>query len=820
MGACFDMWNKLSHSIIKYRLPLLGLIGLITLFMGYHGLNAEMTYNYDAVVPKSDPQMIEMEKFRNEFGQDGTIVAFGIQDSSLFTPENFKKYFELSKALKEVEHINEVISLPLIQKMVKAPEGRKFNLVPIFEEIPTNQKDLDSLLTLADEQKFFSQRLINKESGAVMMLVSISGDVINSPVRVSVTKNITKLGEAFEKDTGIKMRYAGLPFVRSVISGQITQELKIFLSLSVAVTGLILLLFFRTWDAFVFPMIIIGVVIVWVFGTVVLFGFKVNMLSGLVPPLIVVIGIPNSVYLTNKYHQEFEAHGNKVKAISIVVRKIGLVTLITNFTTAIGFLVLISTDIVVLKEFGIIAGINILATFLVSIILIPAVFYWLPPPTTKQLHHLKFKPLDWVLTWMDTLVHRNRTAVYVITIAIVIAAFVGMSQVKAVSFIVDDIPEDSPIRQDMMFFEDQFSGIMPMEIVVDTKKKRGITQLSNIRKINELEKMLEAQPEISQPLSMISLIKATRQAFYNNNPDRYDIPSNNRERGFLLRYLNNDGENMDKVYNFVDTSFQKMRVSMQVADIGSDKMDELINQRVRPQIDSIFTGTDIDVTITGTTPLFVQGNKFLIENLRNSLLLAFIVIAITMGVLFANIRMILISIIPNIIPLILTAGLMGYFNIPLKPSTALVFSIAFGISVDDSIHYLAKYRQELFANKFFVPFAVSKSIRETGASMVYTSIILFSGFVIFAGSNFGGTVALGILTSTTLLFAMLTNLILLPSLIMTFDDGKRKVNKHPIIEQYDSSFYSEDDDEEIDLDKLELNKSEMMFIDSNNKKTK
>ncbi len=814
------MWTKLSHKIIKYRLPLLILIGLVTAFMGYHGINAEMSYNYKATVPKNDPQMIEFENFRAEFGQDGTVVALGFQDSSVFNPEKFKLYAQLSNDLKDIEHIVEVVSIPLIKRMVKAETGRKFILEPIFNEIPADRPTLDSLLAVAKEQKFFSQRLINEESGAIMLLLSISGDMINTPTRLTITDQIIELGEKFERDSGIKVRYAGLPFVRSVIAGQVGDELKIFLALSIAVTGFILLLFFRSWDAFIFPMIIIAVVIVWVFGTIVLFGFKVSILTSLVPPLIVVIGIPNSVYLTNKYHQEYQMHGNKVWAISRVIRKIGLVTLITNFTTAIGFLVLISTDIVVLREFGIIAGLNILATFVVSIVLIPAVFYWLPPPTTKQMSHLKFKPLDIALTAMDTVVHRHRTIVYVITALILVAAFIGMSRVNAVSYIVDDLPEESEIQQDLEFFEANFSGIMPLEIVVDTKKRRGITRLSSIRQINEMEEMLESQPEISRPVSMISLVKATRQAFYNNNPDRYDIPSNNRERGFLLRYLNNDGDSMDMIYSFVDTSLQKMRVSMQVADIGSDRMEELLNERVRPQIDSIFAGTDIEVTITGTTPLFVKGNKFLIENLRNSLILAFIIIAITMGVLFANVRMILISIVPNVIPLLITAGIMGFFNIPLKPSTALIFSIAFGISVDDSIHYLAKYRQELFGNQFFVPFAVSKSIRETGASMMYTSIILFAGFVIFTGSDFGGTVALGILTSTTLLIAMVTNLVLLPSLIMTFDDGKRKLNKHPIIEQYDSSFYAEDDDEEIDLNKLEVyrvNRSELTFINEDKK---
>ena len=526
-------------------------------------------------------------------------------------------------------------------------------------------------------------------------------------------------------------------------------------------------------------------------------------MTGLIPPVIVVIGIPNSVYLLNKYHQEFETHGNKMMAVSRVVRKIGLVTLITNFTTAIGFVVLATTDIVILKEYGIEAGINILATDVVSIILIPAVFSWLPSPNVKRLKHLKFKPLDFVLTKMDLLVHRHRSFIYMLTATIVGISLYGMYQIETVSYMVDDIPADSDIKKDLRFFEEHFSGIMPLEIVVDTDKKRGAIDVKNLRMLDRLEKFLAQQRDISEPLSLVSFVKAARQAYYGNNPSRYSIP-NKRESNFILRYMRNQSDSSGLFSSFVDSTLQKMRVSMQVADVGSYKMDSLVNQVIQPKIDTLFAESDLKLSITGTTPLFIKGNKFLIQNLRFSLLLAFIIISIIMAILFANIRMIIISLVPNIIPLLITAGIMGFVGITLKPSTALIFSIVFGISVDDSIHFLAKYRQELFANRFFVPLAVSKSLRETGASMMYTSIILFAGFVIFAGSSFGGTVALGILTSITLLIAMITNLILLPSLLLTFDDGKRRKDMHPLIEQYDDGFYAEDEDEEIDLSQIKV----------------
>ncbi|MDH5380248.1 MAG: efflux RND transporter permease subunit, partial [Cyclobacteriaceae bacterium] len=449
-----------------------------------------------------------------------------------------------------------------------------------------------------------------------------------------------------------------------------------------------------------------------------------------------------------------------------------------------------------------------MATFVVSIVLIPAVFSWLPAPTHKQLRHLKLGAVEYLLTFMDSLIHKKRSWVYSVTIVLIVFGSIGTYKIVAVSKMVDDIPEDNQIKIDLAFFETHFSGVMPLEIVIDTKKRRGVIDLENLRIVDELETFLAAQEHISEPISIVSFVKATRQAFYNNNPDRYGLPTVKRERDYLLRYLKNESDSTGLFTAFVDSTLQKMRVSMHVADIGSTDMDKLIKEVINPKIDSLFADTDLEVKVTGTTPLFIKGNQFLIENLRMSLLLAFVIIAIIMGLLFRNMRMVVISLIPNVLPLLLTAGIMGFMGIHLKPSTALIFCIAFGISIDDSIHFLAKYRQELFANKFFVPLAISKSLRETGASMIYTSIILFAGFIIFAGSDFGGTVALGILTSTTLLIAMITNLILLPSLIMTFDDGKRRKDMHPLIEQYDNEYHTEFEDEELDLSKLSIAESD------------
>lgn len=774
------MWSKLAHTILRFRVTLMVLLALVTVFMGYQSQNIKWSYDLANIVPEKDPDMVYFRQFRKTFGEDGNIMALGVQDSAIYELETFKKFSKLTFDLEAKEGIRNVLGLPNLQKLEKNTQKRAFELRPVFENIPDNQEELDSLLRGAASLQFYSGQLINADNGATLILITIQKDVLNSKNRDALVNEIIDAGQKFEEESGVDVHFAGLPYSRSITTSKVKAELNMFLALSLVVTGIILFLFFRSFKAVFFPLIIIGVVVVWVMGTLALLEYKITLLTGLIPPIIVVIGIPNSVYMLNRYHHEFSQHGDQMKALSRIIRKIGVVTFITNLTTAVGFFVLATTQINVLVEFGIVAGINIMATFVVSIILIPGVFSLYKPPTQKHLKHLKFKMLDSIIQWLDVIVHKLRPAIFIVTIGVAIVSAYGLSKIKAVSYMVDDIPENSPLKKDLQFFENNFSGIMPLEVIVDTGAKKGVQNLRNLKKIDEFETFISSIDYISQPVSVVSFAKAARQAFYNQSPAFYSLPTN-RDMAFIMRYLS-EGETEELSQSFIDSTGRYVRVSLKIADIGSSRLDSLVNGVIAPKIDSIFADSKMDVNVTGTTLMFIKGNKFLIENLLTSMVIAFFIIALIMGLLFRNLKMIIISIIPNVIPLLVTAGIMGYFGIPLKPSTALIFSIVFGISVDDSIHFLAKYRQELFANKFNVSKAISKSIRETGSSMIYTSIILFFGFIIFVLSEFGGTIALGKLTSITLFFAMITNVVVLPALILQFDSGKRSKSSHPLID--------------------------------------
>ncbi len=795
--------------IIKYRLVLILIIAALTGVMGYYASRVQMSYDFARTVPLDDPDMVALTDFKKQFGEDGNVIVVGMKDSAIYKLENFKAYQELNDKVSKISGVNGALSLASLKYIAKDTINKKFYLTPIFTDSITTQPQLDSALTLARGQKIYMGQLVNTGNGATMMLISVKKEVMNSQLREPLTAAILEAGKIFQEKTHIELRYAGLPFIRTVVAEKVKREMQLFTYASVVITGLIMFLFFRSFRAVTFSMIIIGIVVVWTLGTLSLFGFKITLLSGLIPPVIVTIGITNAIYLLNKYHLEYIKTKDKLEAITSVVKKMGLATFLTNLTVAIGFLTLLATDIIILREFGIVAGINIMALFFVSLVMIPSIFSWLPTPSEKHLRHLNFKLMAGFLKVIDTMVHRRRMAIYIASMALGILSVIGIFKLRSVSFMVDDVPEQSQVKKDLKFFEANFSGIMPLEMTVEfiSKKRRPLLSLKNLQKVNEFETFLDSLPKVSQPVSIISFVKAAKQAFYSNNPDKFSLPSNDREGQIIMVYMKGQSDNSGLFKSFVDSTFSKMRISCQIADIGSTRLDSLVHNVIEPRMKATFVSSGKDsivTTITGSTKIFIKGNKFLIDNLRESLLLAFIFITISMAALFANVRMIVISLVPNLLALMITAGIMGYFDIPLKASTALIFSVTFGISVDNSIRFLARYRQEIRSNNFFIPAAVTESIMETGKSIMYTTIVLFAGFLIFAFSSFGSTIALGVLTSTTLVISMFTNLILLPALIMTFDKPKRKKGEHLLIDDFDSSFYGESEDEEIDLNKIKI----------------
>lgn len=805
------MWFKFSRIILRNRLLILIIVAIATVFMGYQSQFAKMSYQLAQMLPKTDSTYIEYEEFKETFGNDGSVIVVGIDDENLYQLEKFNAWYDLAQSIKKIETpfvkngekvivkgVSEALSIANAYTLHKNKPEKRFDFEQIVKQKPQTQAEVDSLKQVLLNQPFYQGFLYADSSNATIMVITLNREVLDSKYRNALFEKIDAEIVKFHEQTDIVVHKSGLPYIRANSTTKVASEIKIFLALSILITSFILYLFFRSFKATLYSMLVVSVGVVWSMGMLSLFNFEVTILTGLIPPLLIVIGIPNCIFLLNKYHSEYKHHGNQIKALSRVIQKIGNAIFLTNTTTALGFATFIFTQSEILVQFGIVAAIDIFVVFILSILMIPIIFSFLKPPKQRHVKHLENKLMAKIVAKMEYLVKYQRKAIYAVTVVVVLLSIFGLSKMTTTGNIIDDLPKNDPIVEDLRFFEKSFNGVMPFEVVVDTKEKGGVFADNGkaLYKIKKLQKEFAKYPQFSKPLSIVEAIKFSYQSYKKGNPKFYILPPAT-ELNKLKKYIQKD-EKRSKFSAFIDSTNQRTRISFQMADVGTKEMDALLTD-LRPKIDSIFPPQDYKVTLTGTSVVFLKGTDYLVDNLFTSLTLAIILIASLMSVLFSSVRMVLVSLIPNLLPLLTTAGIMGFFGIPIKPSTILIFSIAFGITVDDTIHFLAKYRQELKQHQWNIREAVILALRETGVSMVYTSIILFFGFGVFTVSSFGGTVALGILVSLTILMAMLADLLLLPSLLLSLDKAltTKAFKKEPLIEIID-------EEEDIDLDELEI----------------
>lgn len=782
---------------MRYRIPILIVIGLMTIFMGFMASKVEMEYRPANLLPQDDSTNINYDRFRELFSEDGNMIVLGIQGEELYDLEHFAAWYEMGNTLKKIDGVDSIFSVAHMYDLEKNTDLRKFDFNKLVKSTPTSQQEVDSIRNRIESLPFYEGLLYNSDTHAFLMMVFVDAAKFNSKDRGDVIVNITDVAGNFSDDH-LEVHYSGLPYIRTIISERVKAEMGKFVLLAALVAASLLYLFFRSFKVVIVCLTVVAIAVVWSIGTISLFDYRINILMALIPPLIIVIGVPNGVFLLNKYHHEFKNHGNKIKALTRVIHKVGNATFMTNATTAMGFATFVFTQSDMLKQFGAVASISIMGLFVLSLLIIPSIFSFLPKPLDRHVRHLEREWLYYTVDKLVIWVTNYRKVVYVITAVLFVVGLYGITLITATGNIVDDLPKDDPVLHDLKFIEDNFNGVMPFEVMITGDKPGQVTQPQALRKIDELQAVLAEHDELSKSLSIADALKFAKQGFYNGNPAKYSLINNN-ERSFIAPYLSGYEGGADIALMFVDSARTTTRVTAQMADIGTTEMDKLLGD-IRPKIDSIFVGSGFDVVLTGTSVVFLKGTNYLIKNLFISLVLAIIVIASVMSLLFRSWRMVLVSLIPNLFPLVITAAVMGYAGIPIKPSTILVFSIAFGISVDDTIHFLAKYRQELRLRQWDIKNSVIRSVRETGVSMIYTSIVLFFGFGMFALSNFGGTVALGILVSMTLLIAMLANLVLLPSLLLTLE---RSITTQSFNEPFLEII---DEEEDIDLDDLVVGK--------------
>ncbi|WP_047548313.1 efflux RND transporter permease subunit [Psychroserpens sp. Hel_I_66] len=790
-----NFWEVIARLILRNKIGILVVIILATIFFSSQWKNMRFTYTEANLLPDDHEVNIVYNEFLDIFGEEGNLIVLGVKDSTLFSVEKLNAWNKLSEDFKAFDEVETVVSLSDLQKLVKNNDEEKFDLVPFIKDSLSSIAQIDTLKDeLFNQYPFYDNFLFNTETGTIRTAIYLKKDIVNTPARKDfIMLTLKDKIDSFEKANNLDVRISGMPYIRTLNSQNIVDEIGLFIGLALGVTSLIFFLFFRSFRATFISLIVVCFGVMWTFGIIGLLNYEITVLTALIPPLIIVIGIPNCIFLINKYQHEVKLHGNKVKSLQRVITKVGNATLMTNVTTASGFATFILTESTLLKEFGIVASLSILAIFILCLLVIPIIYTFLPYPKDRHLEHLNKRWIGGFVNWIERMVREQKIAIYASSCILIILSIIGIHQIKISGSLIEDMPKEEEFFTDIRFFEEEFDGIMPMEIMVDTKRKKGVMKLSTLKKMEELENLIDDIPELSRPISVVSLVKYSKQAYYNGNPKYYQLPTS-QENSFILSYAKNSSSDVDLLKNFVDSTGQYARITTFMKDIGTDKM-ERIEEDLQNKINRVFQPTDrYNVTMTGKALVFQKGTKYLVKNLAISLSLAIFLISLFMAYMFRSFRMIIVSLIPNLLPLVITAGLMGYLGVPIKPSTILVFSIAFGISVDDTIHFLAKYRQELQANHWKIRKSVYAALRETGVSMFYTSIVLFFGFIVFTTSSFGGTVALGALVSATLLFAMLSNLLLLPSLLLSLE--RSIANKEVLKEPSINIIPAEDDDED------------------------
>jgi len=774
-------WERLARIILKNRITILIAIAAITVFLGFQWRNLSMTYTEANLLPKKHIVNRQYQDFLNKFGEEGNLIVIGFQDKTFFTPKAYAAWNELMTGLKDSKEVELVVSLNDLKKLQKDTIAEKFELVPLIDQKQT--KDPAYLQKIKNELfnnlPFYEGLLFNKKSGSIRSAVYLRKEIVNTAQRKTfIIENLVPKIEQFEKTTGIDLRVSGMPYIRTINAENMKGEIGLFIGAALFITSLIFFLFFRSWRATFISIFILIFGVMWSFGTLGLFHYKITILTAIIPPLIIVIGITNCIFLINKYQQEIKLHNNQAKALQRVISKIGVATLMTNMTTAIGFATFMIAGNDLLFEFGLVTSINVITVYLLTLLVVPIVYSFMPLPKEKHLYHLSKNYIASLLNAVETIVKTRRTRIYMVYGLLMIFSIIGVSQMKVSGSLIGEMPKSASFFKDIVFYEKEFNGVMPLEIMIDTKRKKGVMKLSTMKKMDELQETIAQIPELSKPVSVVNLVKYSKQAFYNGNPEYYQLPTS-QEQAFILSYAKNAAKNTkdNLMKSYVDSTGQYARITTFMKDIGTEEMAK-VEAQLNKKIAAIFPKDQYTVTLTGKALVFQKGTSYLIDNLIESLIFAIIMIAGLMAYLFRSFKMVMASVITNVLPLCITSGLMGYFGIPLKPSTILVFSIAFGISVDNAIQFMAKYRHDLIKNNGRVKKSVFSALKETGISTFYTSVVLIFGFAIFTLSSFSGTIALGGLISCTLLFAMFANLFVLPALVLTFEKKKAKKEEY------------------------------------------
>ena len=517
------MWKNISKIILGNRILIVVLILLITIFFGFFATKIRLQYQLNKLLPENDPVYIAYENFKSNFGQDGLMLVIATTEPDFYTTDKFNAWLEMADSIQNVKvlvkendtsyykyAIDSVFSEGHLYNIVKNKKLKKFDLVQIIDKYPLSQQNIDSIHNVISDLTFYENIVYKKSSDLHLMMLFINKDVFNSKSRGTLITDVHKIANSYNH-LFKNWKFSGLPFIRSYIMTIVKSELTLFVLLALFVTSALLFLFFKSFKVVIISLVVVIVGVVWSMGIIGFLDYELTSLTALIPPLIIVIGIPNCIYLINKYQQEYKNHGDKFKALDKIIQKVGNATFLTNATTALGFGTFVFTNSSIMIEFGLISFINILCIFIISICLVPIIYSYLPPPKNKHTKHLDRK---WIFNFVNTLVifsSNYRKQVYIVTLIFLGLGFYGISLMHTTGNFTDDFPKNGQIVKDLKFFEKELNGLLPFEIVL-SYKDTVYKNFSNIAKIQDLQESLKSEKYLSKSLSIVDAMKFISQS--------------------------------------------------------------------------------------------------------------------------------------------------------------------------------------------------------------------------------------------------------------------------------------------------------------------
>ncbi|MTI20853.1 RND family transporter, partial [Fulvivirga sp. RKSG066] len=718
---------------------------------------------FEDFFPVDDPDLTYYQEFKQMFDNDNDYLLVGIINSpTIFEKDFLTSLDSLSNELQDIPDVLAVNALTTIERPVISPAG--LFKIPMIHPYEPERYDADSTRIYKDE--LLTESLVSTDGKATAILVrhgTLKTKENADDLVINVQNALAPYG--FEK-----VYLAGKTYAQGVFVEKMQWELMLFLSASILLVIVFLAFAYRSWWGVIIPLTVVLLSTIWILGLMGLTGKTLDILMVLLPTIMFVVGMSDVVHIMTKYIEQLRIGVTKQKAIEVTFKEVGVATFLTSLTTSIGFLTLLTASIAPIKEFGLYTAIGVFMAFIVAFTLLPSCLVFLRKPKVSE-------KLTNRSAWFGSLskafifVLRKGKLIIAINIILTALAVYGVSQIVINTYLIEDLPNDAPLKQSFLFFDENFGGSRPFEVTAEVQNGRKVFDKDVLEEIDKVAEYMRYDFYAGNIISPGTIMRGVNQAINGGVSNQFKLPEDDRDWKKAMRYINRM-DNEEYSFKLTAKDGTVGRITARVGDIGSN----LSLQRTEDLKQFIAASTDADLVkfkVTGTSNLIDKNNEYLSRNMFQGLAIAFGVVALIAGVMFKSLRMILITLIPNMIPLVIVAGIMGAFGITLKLSTSIIFTIAFGIAVDDTIHFISKLKIELRKKKPLL-YALKRTFLSTGKAITVTSLILSGGFLTLLLSSFGGTFYTGLLISLTLIFALVIDLTLLPVLILYFFKNKTK----------------------------------------------